>query len=213
VIAEAGEVEALAASVPDSGGVSFVPALTGLGAPHWDPDARGLIVGITRGTTAGHLARATLEAIALQTREVVDAMAEDAGIPLQELRVDGGAAKNDLLLQIQADLLGVPVVRPASVETTALGAAYLAGSALASGQIKPRSPSNGRSPAASSRRSAPTSERLATTPGGAPLSGRLAGPRSRSHAAWDGGARVSLSSGSTWTHREQPSGSSLVDGL
>ena len=127
LIDSAAAIEPLAASVPDSGGITFVPALTGLGAPHWDPQARGLVIGITRGTTAGHLARATLEAIAFQTREVVEAMADDAGIPLTELRVDGGAARNDLLLQIQADLLGVPVVRPANVETTALGAAYLAG--------------------------------------------------------------------------------------
>jgi glycerol kinase len=127
IIGTAPEVEGLAASVPDSSGVAFVPALTGLGSPHWDPDARGTIVGITRGTTAAHLARATLEAIAFQTRDVVEAMERDAGIELRELRVDGGAAANDLLMQIQADLLGVPVVRPQHVETTALGAAYLAG--------------------------------------------------------------------------------------
>jgi len=131
IINEAAEVEALAASVPDSGGVSFVPALTGLGSPYWDADARGTIIGITRGTTAGHLARATLEAIAFQTRDVVAGMAADAGIPLTELRVDGGAARNDLLLQTQADLLGVPVVRPRVVETTALGAASLAGLGVA----------------------------------------------------------------------------------
>lgn len=127
IIESAAEVEALAASVLDSGGVGFVPAFTGLGSPHWDADARGTIVGITRGTTAGHLARATLEAIAFQTRDVVDAMRQDSGIDLRELRVDGGAATNDLLMQTQADVLGVPVVRPRSVETTALGAAYLAG--------------------------------------------------------------------------------------
>ncbi len=130
VIGEAAEVEALAASVPDSGGVVFVPALAGLGAPHWDPDARGAVLGLTRGSTAGHLARATLEAIALQTKDVVEAMAADAGVPLAELRVDGGAAANDLLMQIQADVLGVPVVRPEVTETTALGAAYLAGLAV-----------------------------------------------------------------------------------
>ena len=130
IIREAADVEALAASVPDSGGVSFVPALTGLGAPHWDQSARGTIVGLTRGTTAAHLARATLEAIALQTRDVLDAMTADSGIGLAELRVDGGAASNDLLMQIQADVLGVPVVRPANTETTALGAAYLAGLAV-----------------------------------------------------------------------------------
>ncbi len=127
LIDDPSEVEALAASVPDSGGVAFVPALTGLGSPHWDPDARGAIFGLSRGTTGAHLARATLEAIAFQTRDVVDAMTDDAGLPLSELRVDGGAARNDLLLQIQADLLGVAVVRPDVIETTALGAARLAG--------------------------------------------------------------------------------------
>jgi glycerol kinase len=127
IIERAADVEALAASVPDSGGVVFVPALVGLGAPYWDQAARGTIVGITRGTTSAHIARATLEAIAFQTRDVVDVMATDSGIALRELRVDGGAAANDLLMQIQADVLGVPVVRPAMTETTALGAAYLAG--------------------------------------------------------------------------------------
>jgi glycerol kinase len=107
--------------------VVFVPALTGLGAPHWDPDARGTIVGITRGTTGAHIARATLESIAFQTRDVLDAMVADSGVRLTELRVDGGAATNDLLLQIQADVLGVPVVRPVVTETTAMGAALLAG--------------------------------------------------------------------------------------
>lgn len=136
IIAEAAEVEALAASVPDSGGVCFVPALAGLGSPHWDAAARGTIVGLTRGSTAAHLARATLEAIAFQTRDVVDAMERDSGIELTELRVDGGAARNDLLLQMQADLLGVPVIRPQSVETTALGAAHLAG--LATGLWRDR---------------------------------------------------------------------------
>lgn len=127
IIESAADVEALAGSVEDSGGVVFVPALTGIGAPHWDPDARGTILGITRGTTKAHIARATLEAIALQTRDVVEAMAADSGITLTELRVDGGASANDLLMQIQADLLGVPVVRAGTAETTALGAAYLAG--------------------------------------------------------------------------------------
>lgn len=124
---DSSEVEALAASVPSSEGVTFVPALTGLGAPHWDPTARGAIFGITRGTTSAHIARATLEAIALQVRDVINAMAADSGISLRSLRVDGGASRNDLLLQIQADLLGVPVVRPRNVETTATGAAYLSG--------------------------------------------------------------------------------------
>ncbi|CAA9563643.1 MAG: Glycerol kinase [uncultured Thermomicrobiales bacterium] len=127
IIREAADIEGLAASVADSGGVAFVPALTGLGAPVWDAGARGTITGITRGTTAGHLARATLEAIALQTRDVIVAMEADSGITLAELRVDGGAAANDLLMQIQADVLGVPVIRPATTETTALGASYLAG--------------------------------------------------------------------------------------
>ncbi len=127
IIGSAAEVEALAASVPDTGDVRFVPALTGLGAPHWDPHARGTIVGITRGTTRAHLARAALEAIAFQSAELLDAMQKDAATPLAELRVDGGASANGLLMQFQADILGVPVVRPKVTETTALGAAYLAG--------------------------------------------------------------------------------------
>jgi glycerol kinase len=130
VIRTAADVEALALSVPDNGGVYLVPAFAGLGAPHWDPFARGTIVGITRGTTAGHLARAALESIALQVADLLDAMGADCGIRATELRVDGGAAANDTLMQIQADLLGVPVVRPAVTETTALGAAYLAGLAV-----------------------------------------------------------------------------------
>jgi glycerol kinase len=127
LIRSADEVEALAASVPDAGGVYLVPAFTGLGAPHWDPFARGVIVGLTRGTTAGHLARATLEAIAHQSADVLSAMQADSGIELKQLRVDGGAARNNLLMQFQADLLGVPVVRPRVLESTALGAAALAG--------------------------------------------------------------------------------------
>jgi glycerol kinase len=127
IIGSAAEIEPLARSVADSGDVVIVPALTGLGAPDWDPSARGLIVGITRGTTRAHIARATLEAIAYQVADVLDAMSRDSGIALPELRVDGGAATNDLLLQLQADFLGAPVVRSAVQETTALGAAYLAG--------------------------------------------------------------------------------------
>jgi glycerol kinase len=121
------EVEALAASVPDTGGVYVVPAFAGLGAPHWDQYARGSISGLTRGTTAGHIARAALEGIAFQVADVLEVMKEDSGIALNELRVDGGASANNLLLQTQADLLRVPVVRPKVTETTALGAAYLAG--------------------------------------------------------------------------------------
>ena len=131
VIAAASDIDGLAGSVPDAGGVYFVPALSGLGAPYWDPHARGTIVGITRGTTRAHLARATLEAIAFQSAELIEAMAQDSGLALTELRVDGGATASNLLMQMQADLLGVPVVRPRVTETTALGAAYLAG--LASG--------------------------------------------------------------------------------
>ncbi|HXF67174.1 MAG TPA: glycerol kinase GlpK [Burkholderiales bacterium] len=130
VIRTAAEVERLAASVPDNGGVYFVPAFAGLGSPHWDPYARGTILGLTRGATAGHLARAALEAIAYQTAEVLAAMVGDSGIQVKELRVDGGAAANDLLMQFQADVLGVPVARPRMHETTALGAAYLAGLAV-----------------------------------------------------------------------------------
>jgi glycerol kinase len=127
IIRSASDVEALARSVPNNGGVFLVPAFVGLGAPHWDAYARGAIFGLTRGATGAHLARAALESIALQSADVLDAMQKDAGITLAELRVDGGAAANDLLMQIQADVLGVPVVRPKVLETTALGAAYLAG--------------------------------------------------------------------------------------
>jgi glycerol kinase len=127
LVRSAGEIETLARSVPDNGGVYFVPAFAGLGAPHWDAYARGTIAGLTRGTTAAHLARAALESIAFQVADVLEVMQRDAGQTLRELRVDGGAAANDLLLQIQADLLGIPVVRPRNVECTALGAAMLAG--------------------------------------------------------------------------------------
>jgi glycerol kinase len=130
IIKQSSEVEALALSVPDSGGVMLVPAFVGLGAPHWDPYARGTIVGMTRGTTAGHIARAAVEAIAYQSAELLAAMQKDAACPVPEVRADGGAARNDLLMQFQADLLGVPVIRPKVTETTALGAAYLAGLAL-----------------------------------------------------------------------------------
>jgi len=130
ILRSASEVESLAASVPDNGGVYLVPAFVGLGAPHWDPYARGAIHGITRGTTAGHLARAALESIAYQVSDLVSAMQADCGLALGELRVDGGATANDTLMQFQADLLGVPVLRPAVTETTALGAAYLAGLAV-----------------------------------------------------------------------------------
>ncbi|MCA9636370.1 MAG: glycerol kinase GlpK [Myxococcales bacterium] len=124
---ESAEIEALAASVPDSGGVVLVPAHTGLGAPHWRPHARGLIAGITRGTGRAQIARAALEGIALQIADLLTAMAADLGAPLRSLRVDGGAAANDLLMQLQADLLGVPLARPTILETTALGAIFLAG--------------------------------------------------------------------------------------
>ncbi len=127
ILRSAADVEGLAASVPDSGGVVFVPALTGLGAPDWDPAARGTILGITRSTSSAHLARATLEAIAFEVRDVVDLMVREAGVELPVLAVDGGAAANDLLCRLQADQLGVPVVRPEVVETTGLGAAFLAG--------------------------------------------------------------------------------------
>ena len=130
LVRTAADVEPLALSVPDNGGVYLVPAFAGLGAPHWDPFARGTIVGLTRGATAGHIARAALEGIAFQVADLLDAMHADSGIALTELRVDGGAATNNTLMQIQADLVGVPVVRPAITETTALGAAYLAGLAV-----------------------------------------------------------------------------------
>ncbi len=130
VIASSDEVEALASSVPDNGGVTLIPAFAGLGAPWWQPDVRAALVGMTRGTTRAHIARAALEAIALQSADLLLAMEKDSGIRLAELRVDGGAARNNLLMQFQADLLGVPVVRPRVIETTALGAAYLAGLAV-----------------------------------------------------------------------------------
>jgi glycerol kinase len=130
MIKTAGEIETLAASVADTGGVAFVPAFTGLGAPYWDPYARGAIFGLTRGTTAAHLARAALESIALQVADLLAPLEEAAGMPLAELRVDGGAAASNLLLQLQADLIGRPIVRPVVTETTALGAAYLAGLAV-----------------------------------------------------------------------------------
>ena len=130
IIEKSSDVEKLAASVPDAGGVVLVPAFTGLGAPHWDPTARGAIFGLTRGSTRAHIARATLESIAFQSAELAAAMREDAGFPMAELRVDGGAAVNDFLMQFQADLMGVSVVRPKITETTALGAAYLAGLAV-----------------------------------------------------------------------------------
>ena len=130
LIRSAAEVEALAGTEPDNGGVYMVPAFAGLGAPHWDAYARGAILGLTRGSTGGHLSRAVLESIAYQSADVLLAMERDAGFTLKELRVDGGATANGLLMQFQADLLGVPVVRPEVLETTALGAAYLAGLAV-----------------------------------------------------------------------------------
>jgi glycerol kinase len=130
LIRESADVEALAASVEDSGGVVLVPAFTGLGAPYWDAHARGTIQGITRGTTAAHIARAALESMAWQTRDLLEAMQADSGEPLQTLKVDGGASRNNLLMQMQADAVGATVSRPVIAETTALGAAYLAGLAV-----------------------------------------------------------------------------------
>jgi glycerol kinase len=127
IVTQASETEEMASSVPDSGGVVFVPAMVGMGAPHWDMYARGTIFGITRGTTRAHITRATLEAIAYQTRDVVEAMVEDTGGPLEVLRADGGASANSFLMQFQADQLGIPVEVPSVAETTALGSAYLAG--------------------------------------------------------------------------------------
>ena len=134
IIRTAPEVEELATSVPDNGGVYLVPGFVGLGAPHWDPYARGTIVGLTRGSTSAHIARAALEGIAYQVADILLAMTADSGVKLAELRVDGGASKNNLLMQFQADILGIPVVRPSDTETTALGSAYLA--ALAVGYYK-----------------------------------------------------------------------------
>jgi glycerol kinase len=137
IITSSSEVEALAKSVPDTGGVYLVPAFAGLGAPHWDAAARGLMIGLTRATTAAHIARAALEAIAFQVADVLDAIEADSGIDVPEVRVDGGASVDDLLVQFQADLLQRPVVRSAVAETTALGAAALAG--LGVGVLKDRS--------------------------------------------------------------------------
>jgi glycerol kinase len=130
IIRSAEEIEALAASVPDTGGVYVVPAFSGLGAPHWDAYARGAILGLTRGSNRAHIARAALEGIAFQVADVLHAMETDSGVAVQELRVDGGAARNNLLMQMQADFLGVPVTRPSNPETTVLGATYLAGLAI-----------------------------------------------------------------------------------
>ncbi len=134
IIAAAPDIEALANQVPDSGGVVFVPALTGLGAPHWRPEAKGLISGLTRSTTKAHIARACLDGIALQVTDLIDSMERDAGQPIAVLKVDGGASANNLLMQLQADLLSIPISRPVSLETTAIGAAFLAG--LATGVWK-----------------------------------------------------------------------------
>ena len=127
LIEKSEDIEALALTAPDNGGVYFLPAFTGLGTPYWDMYARGTVVGITRGAHRGHLARATLESIAHQTKDVIEAMEADLGQELRELKADGGAAANGLLMQFQADVLGLPVIRPRSLQTTALGAAYLAG--------------------------------------------------------------------------------------
>ena len=129
-ISSSSEVEKLAESVPDTDGLYFVPALTGMGAPYWDPSARGVISGISRGTTTAHIARAALEGIAFQTYDIVKAMERDAGIPIRNLKVDGGASRNNLLMQFQSDVLSTQVLRPRVTETTALGAAYLAGLAV-----------------------------------------------------------------------------------
>jgi glycerol kinase len=130
IISSSSEVEKKASNVPDNGGVYLVPAFAGLGAPHWNQHARGMMVGLTRGTTSDHISRAALESIALQTMEVLHAMEADAGTKIKELRVDGGATVDDLLLQIQADVLNTDVIRPKITETTAIGAAYLAGLAV-----------------------------------------------------------------------------------
>jgi glycerol kinase len=127
MIEASADIEALAASVSDNGGVTFVPALSGLGAPFWDPHATGAIMGITRGTNKGHIARAALEAIALRSRDIIIEMQKDAGVAFKSLKVDGGASNNDLLMQIQANLIDADVVRPKVTETTALGAAFLTG--------------------------------------------------------------------------------------
>jgi glycerol kinase len=176
VIATSAESEQVASSVPDSGGVFFVPAFVGLGAPHWDMYARGTILGLTRGTTRAHLVRAALEATAYQTREVLEAAASDAGLNLTELRVDGGATANNLLMQLQADILGTPVVRPVVKETTGLGAAYLAGLAVGYWTSRDEIAANW----AADRRFLPgldrTKRRTCTRTGGGPSRARPDGP-------------------------------------
>ena len=179
LIKSSAEVEALAASVPDCGGVYLVPAFAGLGAPHWDQYARGTITGLTRGTTAGHIARAALEGIAFQVADVLEVMREDSGIPVHELRVDGGASANNLLLQFQADLLQVPVVRPKVAETTALGAAYLAGLAVGFWKDRGEVAKPGSRTAPSSPRRAQTRWRIAAAAGPRPLTALATGSSER----------------------------------
>ena len=177
LIRDAAETEPLARSVPDTGGVYLVPAFVGLGAPYWDMYARGAMVGLTRGTTRAHVARATLEAIAYQTRDVLDVMSrgEPAAGPA-ELRVDGGATANDFLCQFQADILGVPILRPRVRETTGLGAAYLAGLGVGLWRgPRDRSATSGSSTGASSPPCPPTGARRSTRAGGGPWSAPGAG--------------------------------------
>ncbi len=171
------ESEALALTVKDSAGVFLVPAFVGLGAPYWDSYARGTMVGLTRGTTRAHITRAALESIAYQSAELLEAMQKDSKLELKELRVDGGASKNNLLMQTQADILGVPVVRPKVTETTALGAAYLAGLAVGYCDSIEQIASSGRPTVRSSRRSAPTSARANSRAGRKPSSVPAVGKR------------------------------------
>ena len=175
IIRSAAEVEALAASVPDSGGIYFVPAFSGLFAPYWRADARGTIVGLSRFHTKAHLARATLEAICFQTRAVLDAMAQDSGVRLAVMKVDGGATVNNLLMQLQADILGVPVVRPVVSETTALGAAYAAGLAVGCWTISRRCARTGKRIASGKRGGARTSEKPRIEDGRKPSRGASTG--------------------------------------
>ena len=165
-VQHAAETEALARSVPDTAGVYLVPAFAGLGAPWWDPDARGAIVGLTRGAGRAHIVRAALESIAYQTRDVVDVMNEESGVPLRELRVDGGATANDFLMQFQADILGVPVDRPALLDTTAAGAALLAGLGVGVWPERRRPARHPRRGTGSSSRRWPTRTGSGSTPAG-----------------------------------------------
>lgn len=196
IIVAADEVETLASTVPDAGGVYFIPAFSGLFAPYWRSDARGTIVGLSRASTRAHLARATLEAICYQTRDVLLAMEQDVGLQLEELKVDGGITANRLCMQLQADILGLPVSKPAVPETTALGAAYAAGSRSGTGAAKTTCAGTGGRQSDGSRTGAMTDARPVMPPGKKQWGGRWIGPNRRTNEeAGSEGARRDSRSG------------------